>query len=156
VSDARETISPAHNARHHRASERESLVDEPLQPVDGEGTVAEDLDEWASPQVLDHQPEHEVVGLRVGERTARRPPLGRHQLQDLRRRPEPLRFGLLAGVQQFVVVRKTAAVAEQMTDGCPIGVELEIPRKVIGDRVVQGQLAGLDQSASPGLPPPTW
>ena len=31
-----------------------------------------------------------------------------------------------------------------MADGRPVGVELEIPRKVIGGQVVETQFAGLD------------
>ena len=119
------------------------LIDKPLQPVDTEGAVPQHVGERASLHVLDHHAEKQVVGLCVGEGASGRSLPGRQQLQYLGRRPDPLKVGLVTTVQQVVVVRNAAAVAEKVADGRPVRVELEIPRKVIGDQVVETQFSGL-------------
>lgn len=94
--------------------------------------------------MLDHQLEQQVVGLGVGEGATGRSPPGWQQLQYLGRRPGPLKVGLLTTQQEVVIVGDATAVAEQIADSRPVGVELEILRKVICGEVVETKLAGLD------------
>jgi hypothetical protein len=94
--------------------------------------------------MLDHHAEQQVVRLGVDEAGVGRDPVGWQHRKNLGRCPDPLEFGLLARVQEIVIVGETAAVAEEFSDGRPVGVECEGPGKVVGHQVVNGQLAGLD------------
>ena len=95
--------------------------------------------------LLDHQSEQRVVGVRVLELLTGGSAIGGDQLQDLGRLPDTSPIGRQALPHLIVIpVRDAAALAQQLADGRPVGVEVEVRREVIGGRVVEGQLPGLD------------
>jgi hypothetical protein len=60
------------------------LVDEPLYPVDAEEAVAQHIADWSTADLLDHEPEQEIVGVRVAELLTGGSAIVGDQLQQVR------------------------------------------------------------------------
>lgn len=127
---------PAPRHRHGLGRDLIRLIDKPLHPVDGEDAVPQHIGHRASPHLLDHQAEQQIVDVPVLEGVTDNTPPGWHQLQHVGWRPHLQQIGGQELEYRRPMVWDTAAMAQQITDRRLPGVELEIPRKVVSGQVV--------------------
>ena len=108
--------------------------------------MAQHVHQRSPPNVLDHESEQGVVGIRVQELLIRGSTMGADERQHLGRRPvtAAMRRHPLLHVLA-VPIRDAGEHLEQLADRCSVGVEVEVRREVVGGRGVQREFAALDQ-----------
>src|SRR4029078_9309108 len=121
------------------------LPDEPVGTVDSEDTMAEHLDKRLLAYVLDDKADQVVVGVRVLDGDAGGMANRWNEREYLLERPDTIPVRLEALLHRGVPIGDSRAMAQELSDGGSVGVEVEVHGEVIGGGCVERDLARLDE-----------